>query len=118
MSLFRFGSSEDVSISSIVVFARPFTECDWQLLELTMKSFFTDQIPKGRDLGIEFLFGKFSTDLDHSFVLNPSMPSEMGSSNEVEEKKGSFRTISNFVHLKMDSKMHFGILTQIITPWR
>ena len=117
MSLFQLGSSKDVAIPTIVVFVRPFTECDWQHLELIMNAIVAPKLPEGRNLGIEFLPGKISNDIDHASAPKASMYPGMGASIGVEGTDSS-GTMGGFVNLKVGSKIHFGVLTNhhVVAP--
>lgn len=119
MSLFRLGSSKEVAIPTIVVFVRPFTTCDWQVLEWTMKNIFADKLSQGQDLGIEFIPGRFSNDVDHASAEDISMHPGMGSSIGMPGSDSS-GTMGGFVNLKVGSKVHFGVLTNhhVVVPKR
>lgn len=114
MSLYRLGSSKDSAISTIVVFVRPYTYCDWQHLEVVMDDIVNDdavksKLSEGRTLGIEYLPGRISNGNDRLSASHNFMHPGLGASIGVEAI-GSIGTMGGFVNLKVGSKIHFGFL--------
>lgn len=117
MSLFKMGRSRAVSAPSIIIYVKPYTWHDWQTLELTIKALFSNEIPQGEDLGVEFLPGVLS-DVSGKVLSEDSFSSpRMGSSIGLRESKSS-GTMGGFMNLKVGSHIHYGALTNhhVIEP--
>lgn len=115
MSLFSVGSSTEDSVPSIVVFVKPYTSSDWQSLYRMIKQTVAPKIPPGKDLGLEFLPGKYSNpagkDLDGSHLLRQKTSAlSMGSSIGIQGDDSS-GTLGGFATLKVGSRTHHGFIT-------
>lgn len=104
MSLYRLGSFKKSAVSTIVIFVRPYTYCDWQHLEAVM-----NDVVKF-ELGIEFLPGRVANSNDRLSASHHFMHSGLGASIEIKKKIGSIETMGGFVNLKVDNKIHFDFL--------